>query len=78
MANRNGAWLTRTVQRKTAKETWDRSNLEMIVAGDARTKTVPMMNGERLKGEVVLMDKDYKKKLEWRNMFRCRRECTDT
>ena len=32
VGNRNGVWLTRTVRRKPAKERWDRSNLEMVVA----------------------------------------------
>ena len=31
VGNRSGVWLTRTVWRKTARERWDRSDLEMIV-----------------------------------------------
>ena len=64
MGNRNGVWLTRTVRRKTARkdgtEAWDRSYLEMIVGeieDDAK------MDGERLTGEAVMMDEDYKEKV---------------
>ena len=32
------------------------------------------MDWERLKNEAVTMDKEYRKKLEWRNMSQCRRE----
>ena len=32
VGNRNDVWLTRTVLRKTAREIWDRCNLEIIVA----------------------------------------------
>ena len=59
-ANRNGVWLTRTIRRKTARERWDRSNLEMIV-------TVPWRKNEddaQMDGQVVMMDKDNKEKLE--------------
>ena len=65
MGNRNDVWLTRTVLRKTAREIWDRCNLEILVAVPWRkneddAKTV----GERQRGEVVMVDKDYKEKLE--------------
>ena len=44
---------------------WDRSNLEMIVAVLWRKNEDDYkMDGERLKGEVVMMDTDYKEKLE--------------
>ena len=32
LGNRKGVWLTRTVRRKSAKEKWDPSNLEIVVA----------------------------------------------
>ena len=65
MWNRNGVWLTRTVQRKTARERWDRNNLEMIVAVPWRkNEDDAEMDGELLKGEVVMMNQDYKEKLE--------------
>ena len=32
------------------------------------------MDWERLKNEAVTTDKEYRKKLEWRNMSQCRRE----
>ena len=58
-------WLRGTVRRKLAKERWDRSNLEMVVAVPWRKKEDdPKMDGERLKSEVIVMDKDYKEKLE--------------
>ena len=31
VGNRNGVWLTISVQRKPANERWDRSNLDMVV-----------------------------------------------
>ena len=44
---------------------WERSNLEMIVGVPCRKKEDDVkMNEERLKGEVVVMDKDYKEKLK--------------
>ena len=65
VGNRNGVWLTRTVRRKPAKERWDRSNLEMVVAVPWRkNEDDPKMDGERLKTEVIVMDKEYKEKLE--------------
>ena len=65
VGNRNGVWLTRTVRRKPAKERWDRSNLEMIVAVPWRkNEDDPKVDGECLKSEVIVMDKEYKEKLE--------------
>ena len=65
MGHRNGVWLTRTVRRKPAKERWDRSNLETVVAVPWRkNENDPKMDGERLKSEVIMMDKEYKEKLE--------------
>ena len=59
VVNRNGVWLARTFRRKTARERWERTNLEMIVAvlwrmndDDAKKK-----KGKRLFGEVVNMEK---------------------
>ena len=50
MGNRNGVWFTRTVKRKTAKERWERGNLEMIVAVPWRqNEDDAKMDGERLK-----------------------------
>ena len=65
VGNRNGVWLTRTVQSKPAKERWDRSNLEMVVAMPRRkNEDDPKMDGERLKSEVIVMVKGYKDKSE--------------
>ena len=67
VGNRNGVWLTRTVRRKTARERWDRSNLEMVVAVPWRkNEDTAKMDGGRLKGEVAMMDKDCS--WRWRNM----------
>ena len=63
--NRDGVWPTRAVQRKTARERWDRSNLEIIVAVPWRkNEDDSKIDGERLKGEVVMVYNDYKEKLE--------------
>ena len=65
VGNRNGVWLRGTVRRKPAKERWDRSNLEMVVAVPWRkNEDDPKMDGERLKSEVMVMEKEYKEKLE--------------
>ena len=57
--------LTRTVRRKPAKERWDRSNLETVVAVPWRKNgDDPKMDGECLKNEVVVMDKEYRENLE--------------
>ena len=54
--------FTRTVRRKTARERWEQSNLEMIVAVPWRkNEDNEKMAGGRLKGEVVLMEKDQEK-----------------
>ena len=48
--DRSGVWLTGTVSRKTARERWERSNLEMIVAVPWRkSDDDAKMDGERLK-----------------------------
>ena len=71
--NRNGVWLARTVRRKPAKERWDRSNLEMVVAVPWRkNEDDSKMDGERLKSEVIVMDKEYKEKVGGR------RACPDS
>ena len=50
MVNRNGVWLTRKVQRKTARERWERSNLEVIMAVPRRqNEDFGKMEGEQLK-----------------------------
>ena len=51
--------------KETATERCERSNLEMIVAVPWRkNEDDEKMDGERLEGEVVLMDKDFRDKLE--------------
>ena len=63
--NRNGVSAHRKIQKKTARQGWDPSNLEMIVAVPWRkNEDDAKMDGEGLKGELVMMDKDHKEKLE--------------
>ena len=65
VGNRHGVWLTRTVRRTPAEERWDRSNLEMIVADPLRkNEDDPMMDRDRLKSEVIVMEKKYKERWE--------------
>ena len=65
VGNRSGVWLTRTVRRKPAKERWDRSNLEMVVAVPWRkSEDDPRRDGEHIKSEVIVMNEEYKEKLE--------------
>jgi hypothetical protein len=60
VGNKEGVWRTRTVRRKTLQERWTRENLEMIGG-------VPWQMGEQegedLKMEITIMDKDYKEKM---------------
>ena len=61
----NGVWLSRTDRRKTARERWVRSNLEMIVAVPWRkNEDDATMDGESIKRRVVMMDRNHKEKLE--------------
>ena len=63
VVNWNGVWLARTFRRKTATERWERTNLEIIVAVLWRmNEDDAQIDGERLKGEVGMMDKGYKEK----------------
>ena len=65
VGNPNGVWLARAVRTKPDKERWDRSNLEMVVSVPwRRNEDDPEMDGERQKSEVIVMDEDYKEKLE--------------
>ena len=55
----------RTVRGKPGRERWERSNLDKIVEVLWRTNEDDSeMDGEKLKGEAVMMDKDCKAKLE--------------
>ena len=61
VGNGNGVWLARAVRRKTARERSERRNLGMFVVVPWRkNEHHANMDGERLKGEVVTIDKDYK------------------
>ena len=65
MGSRNGVRLTRTVRKKTARERWDRKNLEMIVAVPWRKNEYDAkMDRERQQAEAVMMDKSYNERLE--------------
>ena len=64
VASRNGVWLTRTGGRQREKD-GERSNVETIVAVPwSKNEADAKMDVERPEGEVVMMDKDYKKKTE--------------
>ena len=77
VGTQNGVEPTRTVLRKTARERWDRSNLEMIVAVPWRkNEDDAKMDGERLKGDVVEMDQDCKENLEMAQDVPAPRKCT--
>ena len=65
VVNLNGVLLPRPVRRKSARERWERSNLEIVVEVPWRTnEDDAKMDGVHLKGEVVMMHKDYKEKME--------------
>ena len=65
MGNRNGVCLTRTVRRKPAKERWDRSNLDIVLAVQwSKNEDDPWMDEERLKSRVIVMEKEYRERLE--------------
>ena len=51
--NLNGVWLTRTVRRKTARE-----RQTVVAVPWRKNEDDAKMDGERLQGEVVMMDKE--------------------
>ena len=76
MGNRSGVWFTTTVWRKTVRERWDRSNLEMIAAVLWRKKEDDAkMNGVCLKGKVRGDGQGVQGEARDGGMFWCRREC---
>jgi hypothetical protein len=60
IGDKKGVWRTRTVRRKTLAERWTRDNLEMI--GGVPWK-MDKADGEDLKLEVTIMDKDYRERI---------------
>ena len=65
-------------RRSLEGERWERNNLNKIVGVPwCENEGDPEMGGEKLKGEVVVMDEDYKGG-GWRerSTFGCRKECT--
>ena len=61
VGDERGVWRTRTVTRKPARERWSRGNLKRI-AGVPRKLTLEggEADGEDMKTEVEIMDKEYK------------------
>ena len=57
VGDKKGVWRTRTVRRKTLEERWARENLEMVGGVPWRMGEI---DGEDLKLEVTVMDKDYR------------------
>ena len=60
VGDRKGVWRTRTVRRKTLAERWTRENLEMVGGVPWQMEEV---DGEDLKLEVTVMDKDYRERV---------------
>ena len=60
VGDKKGVWRTRTVRRKTLEERWDPKTLELVGAVPWKTDNG---DGEDLKTEVTIMDKDYKEKI---------------
>ena len=53
-------WRTRTGRRKPEEERWDHKNLELIGGVPWATNKEEDPEGEGMRQEVVVMDKDYK------------------
>ena len=69
--NNDTVWLTRTVQRKTAPDRWERSDLEMVaVLPWCKNADDERKDGERHEGDVVLMDEEMiaGRRWKWKNM----------
>ena len=64
---RGGVRPTRMFRRKPERKRWERSNLDKTVGVVSRkNEDGPRMDGEKLKAEVVMMDKENGEKLEIR------------
>ena len=63
VGGRKGVWRTRTVRRKTTEERWSRENLELIGGVPWKMTEEKAGDGEELKTEVTVMDKDYQERV---------------
>ena len=63
VGGRKGVWRTRTARRKTSEERWSRENLELIGGVPWKMTEAKAGDGEELKTEVTIMDKDYRERV---------------
>ena len=69
VGNERGVWVTRTTQRKPEEERWQRDNLKMIVGVPwKKNDEDPKADGENMKTEVTVMDKEYRERLDEERM----------
>ena len=64
VGDERGVWATRTVRRKPEEERWQRENLERIVGVPWRKSEEEEGDGEGMRTDVRVMDKDYRERLE--------------
>ena len=57
-----GVWRTRTIRRKPFEERWGRENLKLVGGVPWKMNEEVVGDGEKMKDEVVIMDKDYKER----------------
>ena len=62
VGDKKGVWRTRTVRRKTTEERWHSQTLELGGGVPWRTDGSEG-DGDDLKAEVTIMDKDYREKI---------------
>ena len=63
VGNREGVWRTRTIQRKVESERWARINMEFIGGTPWRMSEGGETEGEGMKQEVRIMDKEYRERM---------------
>ena len=64
MGNEKGVWRTRTTRRKTEGDRWDNENLKLIGGVPWKMDQEKGGDGEELKAEVTIMDKDYRERIQ--------------
>ena len=64
VGNEKGVWRTRTTRRKTEGDRWDKENLKFIGGVPWRMSQEKGGDGEDLKAEVTIMDKDYRERIQ--------------
>ena len=75
VGDQRGSRLTRTVRRKLERDRWNRDSLSMVIGVSCRKNNDdPKVDGESLKGGVVVMDRDYKENQKKKNTFQSQRE----